>query len=903
MVIGILAHVDAGKTTLSEALLYKTGQIRNLGRVDHQDAYLDNDDQERERGITIFSKQARIETEDISITLLDTPGHVDFSAEMERTLQVLDYALLVISGTDGVQGHTRTLWRLLRHYDIPTFIFVNKMDMDGTDEEAVLTELKTELSDGCVKLYSGEIDYVNAFDGMNTVSSNGQSAQLAGKKDADLYRKNVAENGCSDDIKDENICEELAMCDEALLNEYMENGGLSKDSVRKAICDRKVFPCFFGSALKLTGVDALISGIREYAVEKSYPSEFAARVYKIGRDDRGVRLTYMKILGGGIAVRDKLEYSDLVEKIDQIRKYSGEKYVTCDSAKAGEIVTVTGLSSTYPGQAFGNLGEDNMAILEPVLNYQLILPKEVNPAEFLKNMKLIEEEDPSLYVVWNEEHREIHIQLMGQVQMEVLTRLIKDRFGVVVTFGPGSIVYKETLAKPVEGVGHFEPLRHYAEVHLLLEPLPRGSGLVFAADCSEEQLDKNWQRLVLTHLYEKEHLGVLTGSVITDMKITLKAGRAHQKHTEGGDFRQATYRAVRQGLMQAESVLLEPYYEFRLEIPETAVGRAMTDIERMCGTFALQQTHEAGMAVITGEAPVSTMKDYYKEVVAYSKGTGRLFCNLKGYEVCHNQNEVLKTCGYIAERDLDNPADSVFCAHGSGFVVGWQEVPEYMHLESILKEKRKDEMQPQKAAARSVSDEWIGTEEIDEILRQTYYANKRDKSMPRTGTKKRTITRVDTLPKTSGMTVRSYDQPAQKEYLLVDGYNIIFAWQELKELAAVNIDSARGRLLDILCNYQGSRQCELIVVFDAYRVKGHVTEFTDYYNIHVVYTKEAETADAYIEKFAHENGRKYKVTVATSDGLEQVIIRGQGCLLMSAREFEAEVKAREQHIRENYLTP
>lgn len=492
---------------------------------------------------------------------------------------------------------------------------------------------------------------------------------------------------------------------------------------------------------------------------------------------------------------------------------------------------------------------------------------------------------------------------MGEVQIEILKSLIQERFGVSVEFGTGSIVYKETIQNTVEGVGHFEPLRHYAEVHLLLEPLPRGSGLVFAADCSEEQLDKNWQRLVLTHLYEKEHLGVLTGSVITDMKITLKAGRAHQKHTEGGDFRQATYRAVRQGLMQAESVLLEPYYEFRLEIPETAVGRAMTDIERMCGTFALQQTHEAGMAVITGEAPVSTMKDYYKEVVAYSKGTGRLFCNLKGYEVCHNQNEVLKTCGYIAERDLDNPADSVFCAHGSGFAVGWQEVPEYMHLESILKEKRKDEMQPQKAAARSVSDEWIGTEEIDEILRQTYYANKRDKSMPRTGTKKRTITRVDTLPKTSGMTVRSYDQPAQKEYLLVDGYNIIFAWQELKELAAVNIDSARGRLLDILCNYQGSRQCELIVVFDAYRVKGHVTEFTDYYNIHVVYTKEAETADAYIEKFAHENGRKYKVTVATSDGLEQVIIRGQGCLLMSAREFEAEVKAREQHIRENYLTP
>ena len=538
-----------------------------------------------------------------------------------------------------------------------------------------------------------------------------------------------------------------------------------------------------------------------------------------------------------------------------------------------------------------------------MLTYCIELPAGCDAAVFLPKLRELEEEEPQLHIVWNEKLQQIYVQVMGEVQIEILKSLIQERFGVSVEFGTGSIVYKETIQNTVEGVGHFEPLRHYAEVHLLLEPLPRGSGLVFAADCSEEQLDKNWQRLVLTHLYEKDHLGVLTGSVITDMKITLKAGRAHQKHTEGGDFRQATYRAVRQGLMQAESVLLEPYYEFRLEIPETAVGRAMTDIERMCGTFALQQTHEAGMAVITGEAPVSTMKDYYKEVVAYSKGTGRLFCNLKGYEVCHNQNEVLKTCGYIAQRDLDNPADSVFCAHGSGFVVGWQEVPEYMHLESILKEKRKDEMQPQKAAARSVSDEWIGTEEIDEILRQTYYANKRDKSMPRTGTKKRTITRVDTLPKTSGMTVRSYDQPAQKEYLLVDGYNIIFAWQELKELAAVNIDSARGRLLDILCNYQGSRQCELIVVFDAYRVKGHVTEFMDYYNIHVVYTKEAETADAYIEKFAHENGRKYKVTVATSDGLEQVIIRGQGCLLMSAREFEAEVKAREQHIRENYLTP
>jgi len=699
----------------------------------------------------------------------------------------------------------------------------------------------------------------------------------------------------------EEAAEQLAMCDEGLLEQYLENGELPREQVADLISQRRVFPCYFGSALHTEGVEELLDALESLTEERQYPAKFGAKVYKIGRDEQGNRLTYLKVTGGSIKVREII--TDTEEKINQIRRYSGAKYEMLSEVHAGEVCAVTGLSDTYPGQGLGTQAGTVVPFLEPVLTYCIELPAGCDAAVFLPKLRELEEEEPQLHIVWNEKLQQIYVQVMGEVQIEILKSLIQERFGVSVEFGTGSIVYKETIQNTVEGVGHFEPLRHYAEVHLLLEPLPRGSGLVFAADCSEEQLDKNWQRLVLTHLYEKEHLGVLTGSVITDMKITLKAGRAHQKHTEGGDFRQATYRAVRQGLMQAESVLLEPYYEFRLEIPETAVGRAMTDIERMCGTFALQQTHEAGMAVITGEAPVSTMKDYYKEVVAYSKGTGRLFCNLKGYEVCHNQNEVLKTCGYIAQRDLDNPADSVFCAHGSGFVVGWQEVPEYMHLESILKEKRKDEMQPQKAAARSVSDEWIGTEEIDEILRQTYYANKRDKSMPRTGTKKRTITRVDTLPKTSGMTVRSYDQPAQKEYLLVDGYNIIFAWQELKELAAVNIDSARGRLLDILCNYQGSRQCELIVVFDAYRVKGHVTEFMDYYNIHVVYTKEAETADAYIEKFAHENGRKYKVTVATSDGLEQVIIRGQGCLLMSAREFEAEVKAREQHIRENYLTP
>ena len=857
--IGILAHVDAGKTTLSEGLLYTAGSIRQLGRVDDQNAFLDNNHMERDRGITIFSKPARFALQDGTVTLLDTPGHVDFSAEMERTLQVLDYAILVVSGADGIQGHTRTLWRLLNRYKIPVFLFVNKMDQPGTDKQAVLSQLQREFSVSCV----------------------------------DFSKK--------DDNPDE-FFENVALCDESVLNDYLNTGSIETDVIKELIASRELFPCFFGSALKMTGVKELLEAVTLYAKQPVYTKEFGARVFKIARDEQGARLTYMKLTGGILKNKELLsggkDSEKWSEKVNQIRIYSGEKYIAPAQVQAGVVCAVTGLTKTYPGQGLGTQAGTVVPFLEPVLTYCIELPAGCDAAVFLPKLRELEEEEPQLHIVWNEKLQQIYVQVMGEVQIEILKSLIQERFGVSVEFGTGSIVYKETIQNTVEGVGHFEPLRHYAEVHLLLEPLPRGSGLVFAADCSEEQLDKNWQRLVLTHLYEKEHLGVLTGSVITDMKITLKAGRAHQKHTEGGDFRQATYRAVRQGLMQAESVLLEPYYEFRLEIPETAVGRAMTDIERMCGTFALQQTHEAGMAVITGEAPVSTMKDYYKEVVAYSKGTGRLFCNLKGYEVCHNQNEVLKTCGYIAERDLDNPADSVFCAHGSGFVVGWQEVPEYMHLESILKEKRKDEMQPQKAAARSVSDEWIGTEEIDEILRQTYYANKRDKSMPRTGTKKRTITRVDTLPKTSGMTVRSYDQPAQKEYLLVDGYNIIFAWQELKELAAVNIDSARGRLLDILCNYQGTKKCNLIVVFDAYRVKGHQTEMFDHHNIHVVYTKEAETADAYIEKFAHENGRKYHVTVATSDGLEQLIIRGQGCLLMSAKDLEEDMERVSRQIEE-----
>ena len=855
LVVGLLAHVDSGKTTLAEGLLYRAGVLRKLGRVDHRDAFLDTDSQERARGITIFAKQAVLTlpaadgADETELTLLDTPGHVDFSAEAERALQVLDYAVLVVSGTDGVQAHTETLWKLLARYRVPTFVFVNKMDLPGADAAVRLRELRGRFGDGCV-------DFSAAPDP-----------------------------------------EALALCSEPLMNEVLETGAAAAETIQTAIARRQVFPVFFGAALRLDGLDRLLRGLQTLTRTPPRWPEFGARVFKIS-DDAGMRLTWLKVTGGVLHVKDVLPGG---EKADALRLYNGGKFRLVSEALPGMVVATAGPVSTRPGQGLGAESDAETPLLEPVLNYRVDC--DADPHTLLKALQTLEGEDPQLHVNWRDDLGEVHVQLMGEVQLEILQTILQERFGLTVAFSEGGILYKETLTRAVEGIGHYEPLRHYAEVHLLLEPGERGSGVQLAADCPPDTLAENWQRLILTHLAERTHPGVLIGAPLTDVKITLAAGRAHQKHTEGGDFRQATYRAVRQGLMQAESVLLEPYYEFRLEIPETAVGRAMTDIERMCGTFALQQTHEAGMAVITGEAPVSTMKDYYKEVVAYSKGTGRLFCNLKGYEVCHNQNEVLKTCGYIAQRDLDNPADSVFCAHGSGFVVGWQEVPEYMHLESILKEKRKDEMQPQKAAARSVSDEWIGTEEIDEILRQTYYANKRDKSMPRTGTKKRTITRVDTLPKTSGMTVRSYDQPAQKEYLLVDGYNIIFAWQELKELAAVNIDSARGRLLDILCNYQGSRQCELIVVFDAYRVKGHVTEFMDYYNIHVVYTKEAETADAYIEKFAHENGRKYKVTVATSDGLEQVIIRGQGCLLMSAREFEAEVKAREQHIRENYLTP
>lgn len=854
IVMGITAHVDAGKTTLSEAMLYKSGTIRKFGRVDNGDAFLDTDALEKARGITIFSKQAVFSYKDMEVTLLDTPGHVDFSAEMERTLQVLDYAILVISGADGVQGHTQTLWRLLKRYGVPVFLFVNKMDQPGTEKETLLVELKEKLSEGCI---------------------------------------NFSE-GCT-----EAFYEEIAMEEETAMEEFLENGSLTNEKIKELIVERKVFPCFFGSALKLEGVEEFLQGIDSYTFEKNYPKDFGAKIFKITRDEQGNRLTYMKITGGSLKVKTLLtnkrsgdcetQRGEIwEEKVNQIRVYSGSKYEAISEATAGSVCAVTGLEHTLAGMGLGGEEASMMPLLEPVLMYRILLPEGCDPAQMLPKLRQLEEEEPELHIVWNEKLQELQAQIMGEVQTEILKSVIKERFDVDIDFGEGNIVYKETIANQVEGVGHFEPLRHYAEVHLLLEPGERGSGLEFTINCSEDILSKNWQRLIYTHLEEKEHIGVLTGSVITDMKITLIAGRAHQKHTEGGDFRQATYRAIRQGLMEAESVLLEPYYEFRLEIPQNMVGRAMTELDQMHGSFEGPYT-EGDMAVLIGSAPVACMRNYQKEVTAYTKGCGRLFLALKGYDVCHNADEVRMRLGYDPERDLANPTGSVFCAHGAGFVVNWDEVKNYMHIEGI-QTKNEDgqlEMEAVQASCRVAyePEEWIDVEEVDAIIHRTYHANTHDKS----ATKKWKSTKRVIQTTDSVYTPARKTAPKEK-YLLVDGYNIIFAWEELHALAETNIDGARGRLLDILCNYQGVRKCNLIVVFDAYRVEGHKTEIFDYHNIHVVYTKEAETADAYIEKFAHENGRKYDVTVATSDGLEQIIIRGQGCRLFSAKEFEEEIK-------------
>lgn len=853
--IGLLAHVDAGKTTLSESMLYLSGRIRQQGRVDHGNAYLDTYELERARGITIFSKQAELVFGELEVTLLDTPGHVDFSAEMERTLRVLDYAILVINGADGVQGHTETLWKLLKQYRIPAFLFINKMDQNGTDAEKLLEELRVKLSGSCIRFGEAE--------------------------DSEEFLENVA------------------MAEEQVLETYLEHGMIERGEISRLIWERKVFPCYFGSALKNIGVKEFLAGLECYAKERSYPEEFGAKVYKIARDPQGNRLTYLKVTGGVLKVRDLIRYQDVEEKVSQIRIYSGEKYDAVQEVRAGRVCAVTGLTKTYPGEGLGAEPPSEGPVLTPVLNYQLILPEGCDTHGMLLKLRQLEEEDPELHIVWNEELGEIHAQLMGEVQTEILQSMIRERFQTEVTFGPGNIVYKETIKRPAEGVGHFEPLRHYAEVHLLLEPGESGSGLVFAADCSEDVLDRNWQRLILIHLAEKEHRGVLTGSSITDMKITLVAGRAHLKHTEGGDFRQATYRAVRQGLKSTESVLLEPYYEFRMEIPAEFVGRALTDIQRMAGEFQTPDT-EGDFAVITGSAPVSEMRDYQLEVTSYTKGRGRLFCTLKGYAPCHNAEEVIEQIGYDSEGDLDNPTGSVFCAHGAGFHVSWDQVPDHMHLEYVWTpeaEKEKSAIEAKKGQgsvqsgrvsssfSRSVEED----KELEEIFLRTYGKIERKRPIAER--------RVES-PEERQKRMRK-DQ--MEEYLLVDGYNVIFAWEDLKELAKVNIEGARNKLMDVLCNYQGFKKCNLILVFDAYKVQGQELGVQKYHNIYVVYTKEAETADQYIEKVVHEIGRKYHVTVATSDNVEQVVTLGQGGKLLSARELRTEVEEVQRQIREEYL--
>ena len=845
---GLLAHVDAGKTTLAEGLLYRSGSIRKFGRVDHGDAFLDTYALERSRGITIFSKQAELTLDELSITLLDTPGHVDFSAEMERTLQVMDYGILVISGADGIQGHVLTLWRLLKRHRIPVFLFINKMDQEGTDRQQLLAELNDRLSERCVDF--------------------GQ------EQDSDVFMEN------------------LAMCDESLLDSFLESGHIEKEKIVSAISDRKVFPCYFGSALKMQGVDELLDGIEQYAQMPSYREAFGARVYKISRDAQGSRLTHMKITGGSLKVKMPLVNG---EKAEQIRIYSGAGFETVNEIGAGRICAVTGLSETRAGEGLGFEGRGTAPVLEPVLTYQIELPEGSNVHDMFLKLKQLEEEEPQLQIVWNDELGEIHAKVMGEIQIEILKSLIAERFQVDVNFGTGNIVYKETIETMVEGVGHYEPLRHYAEVHLLLEPGEPGSGLQFESQCSEDDLDRNWQRLILTHLAEKSHRGVLTGAEITDMKISLVGGRAHAKHTEGGDFRQATYRAVRHGLKQARSVLLEPIYEYCLEIPSDKVGRAMTDIQKMQGTFSAPKT-EGDMTVITGTVPVVNMREYSSEVIAYTKGMGRLTCTPGGYAPCHNAEEVIAAAGYDSEADLENPTGSIFCAHGAGFNVSWNEVTDSMHLESFLKssvetetEGSDEDMERQPGEGRKRSDGGATgsglaeDKELEQIFERTYGPVKR-REWRRTETREAVERKPEKKP--------------EESYLLVDGYNIIFSWDELRDLSEVNITSARNALMDILCNYQGFKKDTLILVFDAYKVEGNPGQVFKYHNIYVVYTKEAETADQYIEKTVHRMNRKYQVTVATSDALEQVIILGQGAQRLSAQGLKDEVEQTCQEIRQ-----
>lgn len=891
IVAGILAHVDSGKTTLSEAMLYQAGQIRKLGRVDHQDTYLDTDSQEKDRGITIFSKQAELAYADMHIALLDTPGHVDFGTEMERTLQVLDYVVLVINGMDGVQSHTETLWKLLERYGIPVFIFVNKMDMTGYDRDYLMDNIRHRLSDGCV------------------------------------------------DFLCEDSGEQIAMCDEAMLEHFLETGANDEQDVVNAIAGRKLFPCYFGSALKNEGVSELLDGMNRYVVEPVRGEEFGARVFKIGRDDKGERLTYIKVTGGVLKLKDVLtlrnsQGEESHEKVNQIRVYSGAKYDMVTQVPAGCVCAVPGLVNTYGRQGIGACPDGELPSLEPVLSYKVMYPTDVDAVTMVSKLRLLEEEDPQLQVQWNETAGEIYIKVMGQVQLEVVAQMVRDRFGIAITYGQGRISYKETIAAPVMGVGHFEPLRHYAEVHLLLEPMENGSGMCFDSICSEDVLDKNWQRLILTHLQEREFRGVLTGSPITDMKISITAGRAHQKHTEGGDFRQATYRAVRQGLMMAESVLLEPVYAFKIEVPQEYAGRVLADIVKMSGTMDGQEI-SGETTVITGHAPVYTMREYYSELTAFSRGTGRLQVDIDGYQPCHNTEEVLAERHYDPELDRFNPSSSVFCAHGAGYLVDWYDVYENMHVKEDPGFEISGQLGytedgyamdiPVNRPGKSVSEMSITDEELSEIFARTFGGDYKDKDVALNGRFRRTTSEY----KVNGQYNKSQSRDRQpgngplvgsrpadrgiatpgafkrrkngEDYVIVDGYNVIFAWDTLRELSEHNIDSARGKLMDILSNYQGYMKCKLIVVFDGYKVKDNKGERFPYDDIEVVYTKEGETADAHIEKLTHELARKHKVTVVTSDGLEQIVTMGQGAIRMSSRDFKLEVERVNEHLRENYL--
>ena len=845
IVLGILAHVDSGKTTLSEAMLYRAGVTRRLGRVDHKDAFLDTDALEKARGITIFSKQALLTAGDTDITLLDTPGHVDFSTETERTLQVLDYAVLVVSGTDGVQSHTETLWRLLRRYHVPTFVFVNKMDLPGMERQELLAQLNRRLGEGFVDFGATQADRDEA----------------------------------------------LALCDENLMDRMLDAGQLQDADLIPAIARRHVFPCWFGAALKLEGVDALLDGLDRYTRPAPALEAFGAKVFKVSQDEQGARLTWLRVTGGELKVKAQLtgeaDGEPWAEKANQLRLYSGAKYTLTEAIGPGQVCAVTGLTKARPGEGLGAERDSDLPVLEPVLSYQVLLPEGADMHAALGKLHRLEEEEPQLHVVWNETLGEIHVQLMGEIQLEVLRSLLAERFGLAVEFGPGGILYKETITEPMEGVGHYEPLRHYAEVHLKLEPLPRGSGMQFAADCREEVLDKNWQRLVLTHLEEKQHLGVLTGSPLTDVKITLIAGRAHLKHTEGGDFRQATYRAVRQGLMLAKSQLLEPWYAFRLEVPAENIGRAMSDIQRMEGTFDPPESGEE-TAVLTGFAPVSTMRSYPMEVVSYTRGRGHLSLTLDGYRPCHNAQEVIAAIGYEPEHDLDNPADSVFCAHGAGFVVPWDQVRSHMHVDSGWGKSTRPEQEAAVPQHRAMAYRATLEEDAEllKIFERTYGPIKRDP-----------LAAFRPVQKRERPDFAAEQWEIAPEYLLVDGYNIIFAWDELNALSKESLDAARHKLMDILCNYQGFQKCVLILVFDAYRVPGSPGSIEQYHNIHVVYTKEAETADMFIERVTHEIGRNRRVRVATSDGMEQIIILGHGALRVSARMFHEEVQNVEKQIR------